>query len=85
MKKSISVILLTAMLSLTLCGCGSYRNDGSMGRQDEIMPDITPMVTPDVSDGIVDDRDGRIEDNERGEKNDSLMPSAEPTIQPERP
>ena len=85
MKKSISGILIAAMLSLMLCGCGSYRNDGNMERQDEIMPDVTPMVTPDVSDGFVDDRDGRIEDQERGEENDSLMPSAEPTIQPERP
>ena len=85
MKKSISSILIVAMLSFALCGCGSYRNDGNVGRNDEILPDLNPMVTPDIDDGVVDDRDGRIEENEGTEENDSIMPSAEPTVQPERP
>ena len=82
MKKTIATILISGMLSLALCGCGSYSGN-DRGRDNDILPNV-PMATPNVNDGLVDDRDGLIEDHDAAE-NDRTMPTVEPTKQPERP
>lgn len=71
MKKSFSYVMIAAMLCLALCGCGnqnSGRDDMVVGTPvvPEMTPLVTPMPTPDVEDGIVEDKDGMIEDNDNG-------------------
>ena len=63
-----------ACLCLVLCGCGDsrVRQDGievepdSMVTPSPMLPEVSPMVTPDVNDGIVKDTDGEIEDRDTG-------------------
>ena len=73
MKKLIAYAMTAAMLCTLLCGCGSdqYGNGGaytgtpSVAPQQDTtsVPTVSPMITPDVEDGIVNDRDGIIGDN----------------------
>ena len=59
MKKLIAGCL--TVICLFLCACGSYRpNDG---KTPESVPPMTTMM-PDVEDGIVNDTDGVLEENE---------------------
>ena len=71
MKRSFSYVMIAAMLCLTLCGCGnqnSGRDDMVFGTPliPETSPVVSPMVTPDTEDGIVEDEDGLIEDSDTG-------------------
>lgn len=85
MKKTISCVIVAAMLTLILCGCGSFSASGNstgMGNGTgmngaESTPAVSPMFTPDVKDGIVDDQDGIIEDETGIKNNDtnSLRPN----------
>lgn len=73
MKKLIAYAMSAAMLCTLLCGCGSdqYGNGGAFTTTPSVapqqdttsVPTVSPMLTPDVEDGIVNDRDGIIEDN----------------------
>lgn len=64
MKKSIAYIVFTLALALALCGCGEDKT--------VVTPDVTvrptataavsPIISPDVEDGIVGDTDGVIDD-----------------------
>ena len=70
MKKSICLVLSAAAAVWLLCGCGMYRTDGGVVVETPyvspvIEPSMSPIITPDVEDGIVDDRDGIIEDDIR--------------------
>ena len=85
MKKHVSAFLLTAMLGLTLCGCGSYRTDSNGYRNDDMVPEMNPIITPDVKDGVVDDRDGIIDSQDSREATNGIMPSTSPTVQQDRP
>ncbi len=70
MRKTIVFTLCTAMLCAVLCGCGNQRQDDmavSTPAVPESTPMVSPMVTPDPRDGIVDDRDGVIEEDETQE------------------
>ena len=64
MKKSIINIAFTLALSALLCGCGADRTvDGTVGDaavSASPVPTVTvtPMVTPNVDNGIVGDKDG---------------------------
>lgn len=68
MKKSIINIAFTLALSALLCGCGADRTvDGTVGDATvsaSPMPTVTPMVTPNVDNGIVGDKDGVIDDTD---------------------
>ena len=70
MKKSIINIAFTRALSALLCGCGADRTvDGTVGDaavSASPMPTVTvtPMVTPNVDNGIVGDKDGVIDDTD---------------------
>ena len=69
MKKTLVLALAAASLCLALCGCGDYRvePDNSVKEPDIVstpspmLPEISPMITPDVNDGVVKDTDGEIE------------------------
>ena len=70
MKKSIINIVFALALSALLCGCGADRTvDGTAGdaaASASPMPAVTatPMVTPNVDNGIVEDKDGVIDDTD---------------------
>ena len=61
MKKRLLCMFLAALFCLALCGCGEARRDG--GRGDgamDILPEVSPMISPDANDGRVTDGDGVI-------------------------
>ena len=75
MRKTIVYMLCAAMLCVCLCGCGNQDQGQSQGQGQNdmaigtpVVPDMTPMVspivTPDLEDGHVDDTDGIIEDKD---------------------
>ena len=61
MKKKFLCIIFALLLCAVLCACGNNRTDhGMMDGDMDLLPDVTPIVSPDADDGIVDDEDGII-------------------------
>lgn len=61
MKNRILCILFAVLLCAALCGCGMDRTGNRPGTDNmDILPDVTPMISPDASDGVVTDQDGVI-------------------------
>lgn len=58
MKRFIFLLLAIVML-LSLTACGDNKTNGSM-TEPTARPSMSPMVSPDVSDGMVNDTDGII-------------------------
>lgn len=65
MKKRIACIIMAVMVMALLCACGSNRITNDAYTYPNTVPTVTPIITPDVNDGIVNDRDGIIGDNDR--------------------
>ncbi len=69
MKKAIIHIALVLALAFSLCGCGNAKDKNDL--VDNTVPTalpsptvtVTPMITPDVDNGVVTDGDGVIDDN----------------------
>lgn len=69
MKKAIIHIVLVLALAFSLCGCGNAKDKNNL--VDNAVPTalpsptvtVTPMITPDVDNGVVTDGDGVIDDN----------------------
>ncbi len=84
MKKLILLALALVLSCLVLCGCGGLRGETPMQTQMptmDLMPEISPVLTPDMDDGLVTDRDGLIEDREPGvSAAPSMRPSASPAV-----
>ena len=75
MKRTVFCFLFAAIFCLSLCGCGAM----DTGRDNavtetppvsqttpEVLPETEPVVTPNVEDGIVKDRDGKIDEQDTG-------------------
>lgn len=61
MRNKIICILFAAVLCMILCGCGMDQTGNRPGTNDmDILPDVTPMISPDTQDGVVNDHDGII-------------------------
>ena len=61
MRNKIICILFAAFLCMILCGCGINQTGNRPGTNDmDILPDVTPMISPDTQDGVVNDHDGVI-------------------------
>ena len=79
MKRTIIFVCVSAMLCAVLCGCGSFRNDGMTAESPaatmDLIPEISPVLTPDMDDGIVNDQDGMIEDHDTGTQTGTVSPS----------
>ena len=89
MKKTLVLALAAASLCLALCGCGDYRvePDNSV-KEPDIVSTPSPMITPDVNDGVVKDTDGEIEDHDTGSSTGSNMtnkPAASPVAPSSEP
>lgn len=65
MKKNLCLIF-ALLLCLALSACGMDRSDGRPGSGTDLLPDVTPMVSPDLNDGRVQDGDGIIGNGEGG-------------------
>lgn len=66
MKKIISCIIISTFLAATLCGCGSnndVKDDHSYTDKPAETATITPEASMNVDDGVVNDRDGIIDDD----------------------
>lgn len=72
MKKSFAYLAAILLLLLCLSGCGNSNMDNTIGVSPvpTAMPSASPYVSPDVNDGVVNDRDGIIEDRDTGSAND---------------
>lgn len=73
MRKTIVLMLCAVMLCVCLCGCGSRdqgNNDLVIGTPvvPEMTPMVSPIITPDMDDGYVDDTDGLIEEKNEDKK-----------------
>lgn len=82
MKRTIVIVCALAMLCAVLCGCGSYRDERPVQTPVatmDLIPEVSPVLTPDMDDGIVKDEDGIIENREPGV---SAAPSARPSASP---
>ena len=67
MRNKIICILFAAFLCMILCGCGMDQTGNRPGTNDmDILPDVTPMITPETQDGVVNDHDGIIGNNHTG-------------------
>lgn len=78
MKKNLCLIF-AFLLCLSFCACGMDRGTDRPGGGTDILPDVSPMVSPDVSDGRVQDGDGFIGNGEGGAgATASPMPSGSP-------
>ncbi len=86
MKRAIILVCVLATICAALCGCGSLRDDRptqAPAATSDLVPEISPMLTPDMNDGIVKDEDGMIEDNEpigTAVPSASPKPSASPAV-----
>ena len=87
--KKITVCAMSAVLAAAfLCGCGAGMNGDNTVAETPIVapvpspvpsPQVSPIVTPDVEDGIVDDRDGFIEEPGADKRIPSPSPSPKVT------
>ena len=78
MKKKLFCMILALVLCAALCACGTMREDrGTQNNDMDILPDVSPMISPDVDDGIVTDGDGTIGNGSHG-ADSSASPSAMP-------
>ena len=67
MKKRFFCILLVVLLCAALCACGSDRMYDNNRKDDmDILPDTSPMLSPDPNDGKVTDQDGIIGNGHSG-------------------
>ena len=68
MKKSFAYLAAVLLLLLCLSGCGNSNMDNTIevSPVPTAMPSASPYVSPDVNDGVVNDRDGIIEDRDTG-------------------
>ena len=85
MKKITAYFILTVILALALCGCGNDSVDYDTSIVPDAVPSASPMVSPDtgtgsmpystpeVDDGIVNDRDGYIEEKDSGAANSPMV------------
>jgi len=61
MKKYLAYVLTVLALSCTLCGCGNGRTDS-----DKVFESPIIEMENDIDDGIVNDKDGIIDDDKSG-------------------
>ena len=64
MKKLTATLLAVVLLCSLLAGCGNRNMEDGTVAGPSGSPIISPSMTPDLEDGIVDDRDGLIGDEE---------------------
>ncbi len=82
MKKKLFCLLFALLLVLVSAGCGMDRSGARPGTDTEILPDSTPMVSPDMNDGVVRDQDGIIGNGDMGSHNPSPSASPVPSASP---
>ncbi|MBR3474280.1 MAG: hypothetical protein IKH34_04350 [Oscillospiraceae bacterium] len=82
MKKKLFCLLFALLLSLTAAGCGMDREEERPTGGVEILPEASPIATPDMSDGEVRDHDGVIGNGEQNTIVPSPSPSPMPTTSP---
>lgn len=63
MKKAMLSICAVLALAFTLCGCGAAKDTDNVLPTATPVPTVTvtPMVTPDIDNGVVTDEDGVID------------------------
>ena len=82
MKKRFRCIFFAVLIAAVLCGCGAMRgNNGTNNGDMDILPDVSPMILPDMDEGVVTDHDGIIGNGGQGADNGTqtgMNPSPSP-------
>ncbi len=82
MKQLLLIAFALVFSCVLLCACGGVRGAAPTQHPEasmDLIPEPSPVITPDAADGAVTDRDGIIEDREPGA---SAAPSARPSASP---
>ena len=82
MKKKLLCLLLALILGLASVGCGMGKKEQTPSGGVEILPEVSPMPTPDLKDGEVKDGDGVIGNGENGTVQPSPSASPVPSASP---
>ena len=91
MKKKLFCLLFALLLCLSSTGCGMDRSGTRPGGDGNLLPDPSPVISPDTEDGKVRDQDGIIGNGDGGVKpspsaspvpSDSPMPTTAPSASP---
>ena len=76
MKKKLFCLLFALLLAFSAAGCGMDHGNT------DLMPDSSPMISPDTNDGTVRDQDGIIGNGDRGGVSPSPSASPAPSASP---
>ena len=83
MKKKILCVLFAVLLCASVCACGSERTDrGNQSGDMDILPDVSPMLSPDRQDGVVTDGDGFIGNGGQTGADQTVSPSPTAGLNP---
>ncbi len=83
MKTKSICILLVLLFCLSLCACGMDKAGNTRPSSGmDILPETSPMISPDRSDGVVTDKDGVIGNADAGVPGASPTPAASPSPSP---
>ncbi len=82
MKKKLFCLLFALLLALSAAGCGMDRTGTRPNGNTDLMPDSSPMISPDTNDGTVRDQDGIIGNGDRGGVSPSPSASPAPSASP---
>lgn len=82
MKKKLFCLLFALLFGVSAAGCGMDRAQERPNGDTEILPQASPIATPDMSDGEVRDQDGIIGNGDGGIVTPGPSESPAPTISP---
>ena len=87
MKKKLFCLLFALLLAFAAAGCGMNGETGRPGGNGNLLPEPSPVISPSLDDGLVQDQDGIIGNGDGGvvtspavspSPSSSPMPSASP-------
>ena len=79
MKKAVVYTILPALILTLAAGCGSADRQERLPSASPVISAVPEMPTPDVGNGVVNDRDGVITPGDNG-----VTTTAAPTARPEK-
>ena len=73
MKKLLACVISLVLLCSVLCGCGDDGVDDNIIVSPQVTAGVSPSATAGIDDGIVDDKDGVIGDNDNGRDKNGVL------------
>ena len=91
MKKKLFCLLFALLLVFSAAGCGMNGETGRPGGSGALLPEPSPVISPSLDDGLVQDQDGIIGNGDEGvvtspavspSPSSSPMPTTAPSASP---